>query len=102
MLPFERLQKSNTINNLWCYILVLLKERELYGYEIPKLIKEKFNFRPGKITPYRVLYRLENEGFVKSEIKNKERKKFYRITEKGENEIKKTEKFYKTMLEIIK
>ena len=100
MLPFQRLQKSNTTNNLWYYILALLKKRRLYGYEIPKLIKEKFDFKPGKITPYRVLYRLENEGFVKGKIED--RKKVYQITKKGEEEIEKAKELYKKTMNILK
>ncbi|MBD3208397.1 MAG: PadR family transcriptional regulator [Candidatus Nealsonbacteria bacterium] len=99
MLPFERLKKSNTKGNLWIYILTLLKEREVYGWEIPDLIQEKFGFKPGKITPYRVLYRLEEEGFVKS--KTKERRKFYYITEEGKREIKRAKDFYQQILRKI-
>lgn len=96
MLPLERLKKSNTKQNLWLYILNLLKKRELYGWEIPELIKKKFGFKPGKITPYRVLYRLEKEGFVTSNMKD--RRKFYRITKKGEGELEKAREFYKETL----
>ncbi len=96
MLPIERLQKSNTVENLWLYILSLLKERELYGWEIPRLISKNFNFKPGLITPYRVLYRLEKQGFVKSKMK--ERRRIYQITEKGKEELKKAKKFYKGIL----
>jgi DNA-binding PadR family transcriptional regulator len=97
MLPFERLRKSNTIENLWIYILSLLKKRSIYGWEIPKVIEKNFGFKPGKITPYRVLYRLEKTGFVKSEIKD--RKRIYQITQKGKEELKKAKNFYKEILE---
>jgi len=100
MLPFERLKKLNTVDNLWIYILFLLKEKELYGWEIPKLIEERFNFRPGKITPYRVLYRLENDNFVKSEIKD--RRRIYKITPRGKEELKKAKIFFKNLLELLK
>jgi len=100
MLPFERLQKSNTIENLWIYILLLLKKKSLYGWEIPKLVEKEFNFKPGKITPYRVLYRLEQQGFVKSELK--ERRRVYQITEKGVKELEKAKKFYRGLLNKLK
>jgi len=111
MLPIERLQKSNTIENLWIYILSLLtratakrgdeqssstKKQKIYGWEIPAIIKKEFKFKPGKITPYRVLYRLEKEGFVKSETK--ERRRIYEITEKGKRELEKAKSFYKKIL----
>jgi len=92
MLPIERLQKSNTIENLWIYILSLLKKQGTYAWEIPKLIEKEFGFKPGRITPYRVLYRLEKTGFVKSKMK--ERRRVYKITEKGEKELEKAKEFY--------
>ena len=95
----ERLQKSNTKENLWLYILSLLKEKELYGWEIPSLIEKNFHFRPGLITPYRVLYRLQGDGFVKSRIK--ERRRIYKITKKGEEELKKAKNFYREILNKI-
>lgn len=99
MLPSERLHKLNTKGNLWIYILSLLKKRELYGWKIQSLIEEKFNFKPGRITPYRVLYRLENQGFVKS--KTRDRRRVYEITKKGKEELKKAKDFYKQILERI-
>lgn len=96
MLPFERLKKSNKIENLWLYILSLLKKRELYGWEIPSLIENRFGFKPGRITPYRVLYRLEQTGFVKSKIEEKRR--VYHITEKGKKELGLAKNFYKNLL----
>ncbi len=93
MLPIERLQKSNTIENLWIYILSLLERQKIYGWEIPTMIEKEFKFRPGKITPYRVLYRLEKDGFVKSELKK--RRRVYQITKKGEKELELAKKFYK-------
>jgi len=74
----------------------MLKKRPLYGYEIPRLIKKEFSFKPGKITPYRVLYRLENQKFVKSKIK--QRKKIYTITGKGEDELKRAGIFYQDLI----
>ncbi len=100
MLPLERLKKINTRENLWIYILSLLTEREVYGWEIPKMIEERFNFKPGKITPYRVLYDLEKEGFVTSNMKK--RRKFYKITAKGREELVRAKGFYKNILEVLK
>jgi DNA-binding PadR family transcriptional regulator len=96
MLPAQRLEKSNTKENLWLYILAILNKQPLYGWEIPKLVQERFDFRPGKITPYRVFYRLESEGFVKSKIN--ERRRMYEITAKGKEELKKAKLFYQNIL----
>jgi len=96
MLPLARLQKSNTKENLWIYILFLLKRRGIYGWEIPDLIEKKFNFKPGRITPYRVLYRLEDQGLVESEIE--ERRRVYKITQKGKKELELAKDYYKMIL----
>jgi len=100
MLPLKRLEKSNTKENLWVYILYLLKKENSYGWKILELIKKKFNFKPGRITPYRVLYRLEKNGFVKSKMK--ERRRMYQITKKGEEELKRAKEFYKEILKKLK
>jgi DNA-binding PadR family transcriptional regulator len=99
MLPFSRLQKSNTIDNLWLYILILTRKEPIYAYRLQKEIKKKFGFQPGKITSYRVLYRLENNGFVKSKIK--ERKRIYQITKKGRGEIRRAKGFYQKIGELL-
>jgi len=96
MLPSKRLEKSNTTENLWLYILATLEKQPLYGWEIPELIEKKFGFRPGKITPYRVFYRLEAEGFVKSRAQ--ERRRIYEITEKGKKELAGARLFFKKIL----
>ena len=96
MLPFERLQNLNTKENLWIYILSLLKKGSVYAWEIQPMIEKNFGFKPGRITPYRALYRLEEDGFVKSVME--ERRRVYKITPKGEEEIKKAKNFYKKML----
>lgn len=96
MLPAQRLKKSNTLENLWIYILALLGKQERYGWEIPKLIEEKFGFRPGKITPYRVFYRLQSQGFVESGLRD--RRRFYKITPKGKEELEGAKNFYRNLL----
>ena len=100
MKPIERLKKLNTVENLWVYILSLLKKESHYAWEMPKLIEKNFFFKPGKITPYRVLYQLHLEGLVKSTLK--ERKRIYQITPKGKEELKKAENFYEEILKKIK
>jgi DNA-binding PadR family transcriptional regulator len=100
MLPFERLKTLNTKENLWIYILSLLKKRNLYGWEIPKIIEKQFKFKPGRITPYRVLYRLEKDGFVESKMEN--RRRVYQITEKGRKELEMAKNFYREILKWLK
>lgn len=100
MLPIERLRKSNTIENLWLYILSLLKEQKIYGWEVPAMVEKSFKFKPGRITPYRVLYRLEKAGFVKSKIEK--RRRVYQITERGKKELESGKDLYKKLLKDLK
>jgi PadR family transcriptional regulator, regulatory protein PadR len=99
MTPFERLTKSNTKENLWIYILSMLKKKPHYAWDLHSLIEEEFGFKPGNITPYRVLYRLEEQGFVKSEAE--ERRRVYKITELGGKELEKVKTFYSEVLKKI-
>jgi PadR family transcriptional regulator, regulatory protein PadR len=96
MQPIERLKKLNTKENLWIYILILLKKKPLYAWELPPLIENEFGFRPGNITPYRVLYRLEAENLVKSNLKD--RRRTYQLTEKGSKELNQVKDFYKEII----
>ncbi|MDD4358637.1 MAG: PadR family transcriptional regulator [Candidatus Pacebacteria bacterium] len=94
--PFLRLTKYNTKGNLWIYILSILKEKPTHGWDFPSAIEEKYGFRPGKITPYRVLYSLELEGLVES--KQEDRRRMYSITEKGIKELEKVKDFYNNIV----
>jgi DNA-binding PadR family transcriptional regulator len=97
MKPFERFFKSNTKENLWIYILTILKKGPHHAWNLHTIIEKEFGFKPGNITPYRVLYRLEEQGLVISEPQ--ERKRVYKITTLGENELELVKKFY---VQIIK
>lgn len=99
MLPIKRLKKSNTIDNLWIYILRLLQKQPVYGWEIPDLIEKEFSFKTGKITPYRVLYRLQMDKFVTSALN--ERRRMYKITAKGEKELEQGKVFLEAMAKKI-
>ena len=99
MTPFERLLKSNTKENLWIYILSTLKDKPNYAWELPALIEKEFGFRPGNITPYRVLYRLESQGFVESTLDD--RRRMYKITKLGIKELEKIREFYQNVIKKI-
>ena len=92
--PFERLKRKVMIENLWMFVLKLLKT-EHYGFEIRDMIQKRFGFWTGNVTAYKVLYALETDGYVSSFIKVG--KKYYTITEKGKKELKAAEKFLKSI-----
>ena len=77
-------------------ILSILIERETYGYELIKKIKErssgKLEFAEGTIYP--VLKKLEEKKFIASKWKvgdTDKQRKYYRITSAGKKQLK-TEK----------
>ncbi len=101
----ERLKEKLTKENLWIYVLRLLQERSMYGYEIRKAIKERFNFTPAAVTSYVVLYKLKKEGLVTEEWQKNESgkpdRKYYVITEKGQRAMSEAKKIIERILETV-
>ncbi len=98
--PSERFRKSITNDNLWIYILTLLKNKSLYAYEINDKIKKEFDFSPGNVTAYIVIKRLEIDGYIKKAGTKKSggpERRYYVMTKKGKNELEKAKKFYNNM-----
>jgi DNA-binding PadR family transcriptional regulator len=103
--PLNRLKRKLTTENLWIYILTLLKEKPMYGYEIQSEIKERFGFHIGRITSYIVLYKLKKSGYVKSKLRDSESgriRRYYTITKKGEHLLNQGIQFLEEVLEKIK
>ncbi|MCK4335893.1 MAG: PadR family transcriptional regulator [Candidatus Aenigmarchaeota archaeon] len=103
--PFERFKKSLTKDNLWIYILTLLKDGELYPYEIRNKIEKEFNFKPGNVTAYIVLKKLKIGGYVDISKTKKEQgpeRTYYKITEKGKEELRKAIKFYSERTKLLR
>lgn len=96
-MALERFRRKLTTENLWIYVLSLLKEKPRYGYEIRNYIKERFGFNPGKVTSYLVLYRLVQEGYIAlkegKEASLGPRRKYYTITEEGKKLLGEAERF---------
>lgn len=99
--------KSEEIASLWrrqmqkgylkLAALFVLTRGSLHGYKMMKRIKE---LTLGVITPtagglYPALKELEKEGLIKGEWRTEERKKVYKITDKGKDVFKKAvEKYF--------
>lgn len=91
-------------------ILTLLKDEDLYGYDIAKKIRtisnEKFEIKEG--TLYVVLKRLESNGLVTTYWGDYEsgggRRRYNKITEKGRVYLKEKKEewvFFKNILDIF-
>jgi len=86
-LAYRRLVSKLTKENLWMYILAMLTERPMYGYEVANELRSRFQIDVATITVYVVLYRMSAEGLVRrlTDRGNKLglRKVFYQVTERG-------------------
>ncbi|MBU0953362.1 MAG: PadR family transcriptional regulator [Nanoarchaeota archaeon] len=96
MQPTDRLRKLNTTDCLWVYVLRILKDGPTHAYTIRATIEQRYGFRPGTMTAYKVLYLLEKDGFVKKTVQG--RKRVYSLTEKGKGELQRARSFYKDLV----
>jgi DNA-binding PadR family transcriptional regulator len=93
----DRLKDKVQKENLWFFILILLSQKERYGFELRKLINERFGFWSGNVTAYRVLYDLEKAKLVKAEMKD--RRRYYVITDQGRAEMEEAKSYLAGLLE---
>jgi DNA-binding PadR family transcriptional regulator len=100
-MPLDRLKRTTTNENLWLYILTLLKRKPLYAYEIREQIKGAFGFDIGSVTAYLVLYSLERKGFVDTKWSMEEgrQRKYYYITKDGRQTLKQGVDYLKNLAE---
>ena len=95
----ERLEKLNTKDCLWIYILSIIKKEPMHAYAIRKEIGRKFGFLPGTVTAYKVLYLLNRAGVV--DKRKDGRRVLYSITPKGRADLKKAIGFYREMIGLL-
>lgn len=96
----DRLKEKVQKENLWFYILILLAQKERYGFELRELINERFGFWSGNVTAYRVLYDLERSNLVTAATKD--RRRYYTITGAGKAELEGAKEFLRNLLEDVK
>lgn len=99
---FKRLKKKTSIDNLWIYILRLLQEKEMYGYELKESIKTRFGFEPATVTSYTILYKLEKDNLVTSHVldnpEGRPDRKYYAITSAGKKAMKEAKGLFEEIL----
>ncbi len=98
--PLRRLKKHLTNGNLWIYILSLIKRsKKSYAYALDNEIEKKFGFETNRVMIYLVLYRLESEKLIESKFEN--RRKYYKITKKGETVMENGKKYLKKLSNVL-
>jgi poly-beta-hydroxybutyrate-responsive repressor len=73
-------------NYLMAWLLVMLKEHNLHGYEIMKELKSRFAVITEPGTVYRALRQLEREGYISSWWDPKDQgpaRRIYTLTDEG-------------------
>ncbi len=83
--PSERLKRKIEKENLWLFILSMLKKGKKSGSELKEAITKKFGLITGNVTTYKVLYLLKKGKYVESKRDGKF--VFYKITAKGRAEL---------------
>ena len=101
------LNKELLKGNIDLLILSVVKEKESYGYEISKTIKDKTGgeFEIQEATLYLSLKRLEKQGAVSSTWGNEShggRRKYYAITDSGVQLLNRLIKDWKKVTEMVK
>ncbi len=93
-----RLVNKLTKEVLWIYILRLLQERPLYGYEIKELVTKRFGFSPAVVSGYAIIYRLTRDGLIEGQTSSDSTRKYYEITEKGREAMQMAKQFLSTTI----
>jgi len=82
----EKLRRRTIQNFMDILILTEIKKRSLSGYDVIGLIHQRFGILVSSGTVYSLLYSLERDGLIKGAWN--QRKRVYKLTEKGEQNIK--------------
>jgi len=96
-----RLQKKLTVENLWLYIIKILKEsKPLRAYDIKVSLRERFNINTPAVTVYTVLYRMKRDGLI--DAKREGGSVVYTPTERGLEAFKRGIAFIEEVLAKLK
>ncbi len=101
-----RLALKLTKANLWMYILRLLEDAPLYGYEIKQKIEDKFGFTPAIVSGYVILYKMKRDGLVQVEWKTsdeegKPNRKYYTLTDTAKSAMNRAKKYLEVLLATV-
>lgn len=81
-------------------VLRLLNDKTMYGYQISQAMQQKSDGRFSIAVLYPILYRLEEQGYIRverTEVINNRARGYYAITEAGRQYLAKSLDEYRTM-----
>jgi PadR family transcriptional regulator PadR len=98
--------KGMKIGAVSLWLLLLLSERPMYGYEIIRELEKRFSgyWKPKTGTIYPALEKLEKRDLITSSIDFRGKaldRKHYALSEKGQEELSKTMVYWTKMTEIL-
>ncbi|ABL78861.1 PadR family transcriptional regulator [Thermofilum pendens] len=93
--PMRRLREKTGVENLWLYVLAELAKGDCYPYALRRAVLEDFGVDAGKVVFYVVTGKLEAEGFIEGYYRD--RRKYYRITERGRRLLKEGIAYLRTL-----
>ncbi|MBI4014914.1 MAG: PadR family transcriptional regulator [Candidatus Aenigmarchaeota archaeon] len=94
--PSQRLEEKLLKENLWLFLMALLKEKARKRSELRALVQKRFAFLPGEVTSYKVLFLLEAGGYVKKDGKS------YYPTENGLTQLIEGKKLLKRTEKLLR
>jgi PadR family transcriptional regulator PadR len=94
------------IGTVQLWLLLLLSDKPMYGYEIIRELERRFSghWSPKTGTVYPALEKLEENGFIAGQIEFRDHgpdRKHYAITDKGKDELKSAMTQWAKMTEMI-
>ena len=97
---------SMKIGTVQLWLLLLLSDKPMYGYEIIRELERRFSgyWSPKTGTIYPALEKLEENGFITGQIEFRDHgpdRKHYAITDKGKEELKSAMAQWAKMTEMI-
>lgn len=93
----ERLKRKITIENLWIYIIKILKEEQpLKAYEVKKRLVKKYGIKPATVTVYVILYKMLKDNLIETVKVSGET--MYKPTEKGVQALEEAKKILREVL----
>ena len=98
--------RSMRIGVVQLWLLLLLSDRPMYGYEIIRELERRFSgyWQPKTGTIYPALEKLEESGLITEQVEFRDHgpdRKHYAITSKGEDALKSTMTQWAKMTEMI-
>ncbi len=102
----KNIPRGMKVGTVSLWLLLLLSERPMYGYEMIKELEKRFSgfWRPKTGTIYPSLEKLEQDGFVTSRVEFKDKlpgRKHYALTDRGNKELRRSMVHWTKMTEVL-